>query len=524
MKFTFSNLRGDFYGGLTAAIIALPLALAFGVISGLGAEAGLYGAIILGFFAAFLGGTPTQISGPTGPMTVVVAGAVVTFGGNFEAIMATIFLAGIIQIGFGLAKIGSYVKFIPYPVVSGFMSGIGAIIIILQINPLLGSAPFSSTIEVLAKLSQISINPEAIFVSILTLAIVFFTPKKISTIIPSPLVALILVTIISVVAGFDITRIGQIPTGLPQFHMLSFDASLLSQILAVAITLAILASIDSLLTSLVADSLTKTKHSSNKELIGQGIGNSVCAFFGGIPGAGATMRTVVNIKTGATTNLSGIIHAATLLIITLFLAPLASQIPMAVLSGILIKVGLDIIDYKMLKIVQKAPRQDVIVMILVFLLTVFVDLIMAVAAGVTLAALLITFRIAQQAKVNITGQQEDSTGLALLDAPQNLRVINIEGAFFFGSTSQIIDQVDQIMETKCVIINTLEVPFFDLSALFALEEIIIKLQDLNIKVIVAIKQDKLEKFKNVKLIDTIGTKNLLFDIENAKQRAFEVMA
>lgn len=523
MAISFSNLKGDFYGGVTAAIIALPLALAFGVISGLGAEAGLYGAIILGFFAAFLGGTPTQISGPTGPMTVVVAGTVATFGGNFEAVMATIFLTGIIQIIFGITKLGSYVKFIPYPVVSGFMSGIGAIIIILQINPLLGSAPFSSTIEVLAKLSQINPNLEAIIISILTLAIVFLTPKKISSIIPSPLIALILVTFISIVANLEISRIEEIPTGLPEFNLFGFEASLLSQILAAAITLAILASIDSLLTSLVADSLTKTKHNSNKELIGQGIGNAICSFFGGIPGAGATMRTVVNIKTGATTNLSGIIHAISLLIITVFLAPLASQIPMAVLSGILIKVGLDIVDYKMIKIIQKAPRQDVIVMILVFFLTVFVDLIMAVAAGVTLAALLITFRIAQQAKVNIVGKDEDSLGLALLDAPHNLRLINIEGAFFFGSTSQIIDQVDEIMETKCVIINTLEVPFFDLSALFALEEIIIKLQDLGVKVIVVIKKDKFEKFVNVKLADVIGIQNLLFDIESAKQRAFEAM-
>lgn len=514
MHINTSNIRGDFYGGITAAIIALPLALAFGVISGLGAEAGLYGAIILGFFAAFLGGTPTQISGPTGPMTVVVAGAVVTFTGNINAIMATIFLAGIIQLSFGYAKIGSYVKFIPYPVISGFMSGIGAIIIILQINPLLGNPTFSSTMQVIANLPYITINTQTIIISLITLAIVFFTPKNISSIVPSPLIALIGVTIFSVFADFDIVRIGHIPVGLPEFRLFSIDVAILNQILATAITLAILASIDSLLTSLVADSLTKTKHDSNKELIGQGIGNALCSFFGAIAGAGATMRTVVNIKTGATTNLSGMIHALTLLAITLFLAPFASQIPMAVLSAILIKVGIDIIDYKMLKIVQKAPKHDTIVMALVFALTVFVDLIMAVAAGVTLASLLITYKIAKQSKIKIT-DQNDSKIENSIDTISHIRIINIEGAFFFGSASQMIDNVDTLLGTKCVIINTTSVPFFDLSAFFTLEEIILKLQDLEIKVLLVISKDKQKDFENVKLTEVVGEENLFFDIKTA---------
>lgn len=520
----FSNIRGDFYGGLTAAIIALPLALAFGVISGLGAEAGLYGAIILGFFAAFLGGTPTQISGPTGPMTVVVAGSVALFAHNPNAVIATIFLAGVIQIAFGFAKIGSYVKFIPYPVVSGFMSGIGAIIIILQINPLLGSEPFSSPMQVIANLSGLSISIHALIISALTLAIVFLTPSKISSIVPAPLIALVVVTIISVIADLDVARIGSIPSGLPEFKLFSIDIALLNQILAAAITLAILASIDSLLTSLVADSLTKTKHDSNKELIGQGVGNSLCAFFGAIPGAGATMRTVVNIKSGATTHLSGMIHALTLLIITLFLAPLASQIPMALLSGILIKVGLDIIDYKMLRIIKKAPKQDTIVMALVFFLTVFVDLIMAVAAGVTIAALLITYRIAEQFKVKITSSNDENNDSSQMSSSsEHIRIIDIEGAFFFGSTSQMIDQVDSVMQTKCVIINVASVPFFDLSALFALEEIVLKFQDLNIPVILVIAPNKMQKFKDVELASVIKEENIVFDLDTASTLAHQYL-
>lgn len=521
-KYNLSNLKGDMYGGFTAAIIALPLALAFGVISGLGASAGLYGAIILGFFAALLGGTSTQISGPTGPMTVVVAGSIAAFAGNTEAVMATIFLAGIFQIALGYAKLGTYIKHIPYPVVSGFMSGIGAIIIVLQINPILGNAPISSTIGVLANIPNLSVNPSSVFLSLLTIIIVFFTPEKYSKIIPSPLIALIAVTLISLTFGDTIIRIGNIPSGLPEFKIFSVDWTYASQIFAAAVTLAVLASIDSLLTSIVADSLTKTQHNSNKELIGQGVGNTLCSFFGAVPGAGATMRTVVNIKTGGTTKLSGMIHAVSLLIITLFLAPLASQIPMAVLSGILVKVGFDILDYRFLKLVKKAPKHDTVVMILVFLLTLFVDLIIAVGAGITMASLLITYRVAKQSNVNIANE-EPNPGRYIECANENqVKVVQIQGAFFFGSVSQIIDGIDhRIMGTKYVIIDVQKVQFFDLSALFALEDMIDKVKSANMEIMLVTTYDKINCFKDLNLHETIGEKNIFYDLQKAVTAANE---
>ena len=328
------NIKGNIFGGVTAAVIALPLALAFGVASGAGAVAGVYGAIVLGFFASLFGGTPTQISGPTGPMTVVVASAVVIFSGDMNAVMAVILLTGFFQIIFGITKVGKYVKYIPYPVISGFMSGIGLIIIILQVNPFFGLAGYGSVLESLYNLPNTfsNMNKEALFISFSTLCIMILTPKKISSIIPAALISLVVMTAITIFFKFDIATIGTIPTSLPEFKMPSFEVSQLKQIITLAITLALLGSIDTLLTSLVADSITKTKHNSNKELMAQGLGNILVSFIGGIAGAGATMRTVINIKSGGTTKLSGIIHSISLLSIVLFMAPIATEIPLAVLA------------------------------------------------------------------------------------------------------------------------------------------------------------------------------------------------
>lgn len=365
-----SSFKGDFFGGITAAVIALPLALAFGVASGAGAVAGLYGAIILGFFASLFGGTPSQISGPTGPMTIVFASAVALFSNDINAVMSVVLLAGIFQILFGVLKVGKYVKYIPYPVISGFMSGIGIIIIILQLNPFIGLESQNSVINTLYLFpsSLSNLNFEALILSTLTLTIMFITPKSIARVFPPALLALVLMTILSVVLNFNVSTIGEIPSSLPSFSIPSFEFEKSRDILVLAITLALLGTIDTLLTSLVADSITKTKHNSNKELIGQGLGNSLVALVGGVPGAGATMRTVINVKSGGQTKFSGMIHSLTLLIIALFLAPIASQIPLAVLAGILMKVGIDILDYKFLRVIKNAPKNDLIVMIIVFYL------------------------------------------------------------------------------------------------------------------------------------------------------------
>lgn len=464
------NLKGDIAGGLTAGIVALPLALAFGLASGLGASAGLYGAIFLSFFAAIFGGTKTQISGPTGPMTVVVATVVLVLEKDMSLVVGVFVLAGLFQILFGFLRVGKFVKFIPYPVISGFMNGVGLIIIILQIAPLFGNDGYASTIGAILGIVEVlkNINPQSAILGILSLAIIYLTPKKISTFIPSPLLALVLLTFFSTFFGLDVKTIGAIPNSLPHFIMPDlFDFSKISILVSYGAMLALLGSIDSLLTSLVADSLTKTKHNSNRELIGQGIGNIITGFFGGVVGAGATMRTVTNIKTGATTRISGVVSSLFLVLVLLILGEYVSKVPIAVLSGILIKVGFDIFDYRLLKNLRNAPAHDLLVMLLVFSLTVFVDLIFAVGIGIVASSLLLVYRISKEANVQLENEDEE------LDITKNgVRVISINGAFFFGSTSQIIERASNLIDLNILVIDVSNVPFIDLSAAYALEEMI----------------------------------------------------
>ena len=394
-----SNISGDIFGGLTAAVVALPLALAFGVQSGMGAIAGLYGAIALGIFAALFGGTNTQISGPTGPMAVVasaiVAGEVALYGSLDAAlgtIVATFVLAAAFQIGMGLSRIGQYIRYMPYPVISGFMSGIGLIIIFMQIFPFLGLTSPRTIVDIFIGLPAVveRINYQAVGLTLVTITIIYLFPK-VTKKVPATLVALILLSLLSAFMGLDVSVIGNIPQGLPDVHvytLLSMDWHHPMVIIIPALTLAALGAIDSLLTSVVADNMTKTQHDSNKELIGQGIGNMIAGLVGGLLGAGATMRTVVNINAGGTGNLSGIVHGLALLVVLLGAGAYAKLIPLPVLAGILITVGIGIIDYKGIKHLFRVPRADAIVMIIVLFLTVFVDLLQAVAIGLVLAALL----------------------------------------------------------------------------------------------------------------------------------------
>jgi sulfate permease, SulP family len=502
-----NRVKNDIFAGVTAAVVALPLALAFGVASGAGAIAGLYGAIILGFFAAVFGGTPTQISGPTGPMTVVVAATIATFPNDLSTVMTVIFLSGLIQISFGIVGIGKWIKYIPYPVISGFMSGIGLIIIILQINPFLGVESYNTIIHTIIHLLDTieKVNYEALTTAIITLVIMFFTPKQISKIIPSALIALVFVTYFSLFMNFNISTIGEIPMGLPQFILpISFDILKLSTILTLAITLALLGSIDSLLTSIVADSKTKTKHDSKKELIGQGIGNTVCSFFGAIPGAGATMRTVININSGATTKLSGVVHSITLLLIVLFLAPLASKIPLAVLSGILIKVGFDILDYKFLKILNKILRQDLIIMITVFLLTVFVDLIMAVGVGITISSIIAVYQVSKNTQIK-TSRSRVSFDIDI--GNPDIEIIMVNGSLFFGTASALDNRLEKVKNSKKIIIDCKNVSFLDISAIFTLEEIISKFKSKELEIILVL------KYRHKRKVLAVDTSNVFKKIK-----------
>jgi sulfate permease, SulP family len=501
----------NIFGGITAAIIALPLAIAFGISSGLGASTGIYGAIFLGFFASLFGGTKTQISGPTGPMTVISATVIASFSSNLALIFTTFLLAGAFQVLFGFLKIGKFVRFIPYPVISGFMNGVGMIIIILQIGVAFGLEVKSSVVDAIINIpyALTHLNFEAFLLTLATLAILYMVPKNITRRLPSPLIALVTLSFAATLLNLNVEFVKDIPTGVPTFVSFDFDVASLSFIFISALTLAVLGTIDSLLTSLVADSLTKEKHDSNKELIGQGIGNMVASLFGGLPGAGATMRTVVNIKSGANHKISGIIHSITLLLILLVFAPFASHIPMPVLAGILIKVGIDIFDYKMLKHIKIAPKYDIAVMMIVFMLTVFIDLIVAVGVGVILSSFLIIHRITQESAVDIFGEETADEKNDKIFKDGVLRVINIKGPLFFGSSSFIMDQVDKVYNIKNVIIDCSSVSFMDLSAIYALSESIEKLKDSGTEIYIVVDEKRKAKLIKLGITDVIDETHII---------------
>lgn len=491
----FNNIRGDIYGGLTAAVVALPLALAMGVASGAGPIAGIYGAIFVGFFAALIGGTPAQVSGPTGPMTVVMALIFTEYTAMFPndpelgaALAFTIvIMGGLFQIGFGLLKIGKFIELVPHPVVSGFMSGIGVIIILIQIGPLFGHVSSAKPLEAVQALSDVMSNPHqaSLMLGLFVVLIVYGVPRflpQLNRLVPSPLLALIFGTVTYLVffQGSGVSILGQIPTGLPDPIVPTMVWDLMPGMVSSALILAALGSIDSLLTSLVADNVTKTYHKSDRELIGQGIGNTIAGFFGGLPGAGATMRTVVNVKAGGQTPISGALHALVLLAIVLGAGGLASEIPKAVLAGILIKVGTDIIDWEYLSRIRQVPKAGVLLMLTVLGMTVFVDLIMAVATGMVMASLIFLQRMTdlQLSGMSIGSVPEEALGLdaeeekILSDANNKIVLFEIGGAVSFGAAKGMIKQVANFNNYDVLIIDMTEVPVMDYSACRALDTII----------------------------------------------------
>lgn len=478
--FDFRNLRGDVLGGLTAGVVALPLALAFGEASGAGPIAGLWGAIFVGFFAALFGGTGAQVSGPTGPMVVVFAGVFASLSGDPKLVFAAVVLAGLLQILMGVFRLGDYIKLVPYPVVSGFMSGIGVIIILLQASRLFGHEPESGgAIPALTAIPGSIADPvlPAVLVGAVALATVFLWPKKWGKIVPGALAALILGTLVSLIVP-GAPMLGEIPTGFPQFTPPAFSNDTWMIVLEAAIILAVLGAIDSLLTSLVADNMTGTRHKSNLELVGQGVGNAVAGLFGAIPGAGATMRTVVNIRSGGETRLSGMTHAFVLLAVVISLAPLAEKIPHAVLAGILVKVGYDIIDWAYVRRAHKGPRWDLALMALVLGLTVFVDLITAVAAGVVLAALAFVKQIAD-IQINAL-RNDDQHGFApeeraILDkANGKIALFDFAGGpLSFGAAADLGHHIREKANDgmAAMVLDFSRFPTIDLSAARAVETI-----------------------------------------------------
>ena len=590
--FDLKHFRGDFFGGLTAGIVALPLALAFGVSSGLGPAAGLYGAIFISFFAALFGGTNTQISGPTAPMTavsmVIIATIVAANDGDvtkaLPIILAVFLLSGFLQIGLGLIGVGKYIRYIPYPVVSGFMTAIGVIILLTQILPAIGYYPkedlayveqfkpmaeeiilenilkeeagegilvledFRETIkraetvtqadiqkesETLAAsnasgiLGAIKVFPRAIknidwlelIIALCTIFIIYGF-KRITKAVPSTLVALLVVSGVAIAFNFDYRPIAKIPTGLPmpQFGIFTeFSFAQLVPYIFTAITLSLLGAIDSLLTSVVADNMTKTKHKPNQELIGQGIGNSIAAVFGGIPGAGATIRTVVNINAGGKTKLSGMIAGILLFTILIALGPAASRIPAAVLAGILITVGIGVMDYKGLKAIPYMPKPEVAILLIVLVLSSFWNLVYAVGIGLVIASLMFMKKMG-----DLTAERSSIVNLIEepwadeKNFPQNLKeevfIKHLDGPLFFGSTSDFQNLAMQIPATaNTVIIRMGKVPYMDQSGLYAMEDILVDLasKDINVS-LVDLKEQPRYMMERIDIIPDLIPKELLF--------------
>ncbi|MBD0334465.1 MAG: SulP family inorganic anion transporter [Cyanobacteria bacterium Co-bin13] len=510
-RIRFNNLRGDIFGGVTAAIVSLPLALAFGVASGAGPIAGLYGAVCVGFFAALFGGTPTLISEPTGPMTVVmtaiIAGLTASNPENGLAMAFTVvMLAGVFQILFGLFKLGKYVTLMPYSVISGFMSGIGVILIILQIAPFLGqAAPKGGVLGTVTALPQLlsNINPPEMILGVLTLAIIFLMPKQVKRVVPPQLVALIVVTVLSLVVfqGVDIRRIGEIPVGLPTLQVPTFTAGQMTVMFIDAVMLGMLGCIDTLLTAVIADSLTRTEHKSDKELIGQGIANLVSGICGGLPGAGATMGTVVNIQTGATSALSGLTRALILLVVVLGAARLTQPIPMAVLAGIALKVGIDILDWSFLKRSHKVSVRGSLIMYGVLLLTVFVDLIVAVGVGVFIANILTIERLSnlQSQEVKLIADTDDDVRLStedkLLLDQGNGRVLlfYLSGPMIFGLSKAIAREHNAMRDADALVMDLTDVPMLGVTASLAIENAIRDAYDKGLKVYIVGASQKIQK-------------------------------
>jgi len=592
--FNFKHFKGDLFGGITAGIVALPLALAFGVSSGLGPSAGLYGAIFVGFFAALFGGTSTQISGPTAPMTavsmVIIAGIIALNDGDVSkalpGILTVFILAGLMQVGIGVIGLGKYIKYIPYPVVSGFMTAIGIIILITQILPALGYYPkedtdfvnqfkphaeelildnilkdvagegilvledFKETIQRAEKITPAQILKESQVLAaseasgvlgaikvlptalkninwlelLLALGTIFiiYGFKRITKAVPSTLVALLVMSGIAYGFNLGYRPIQEIPSGLPLPNLgiiTGFELSSITPYIFTALTLALLGAIDSLLTSVVADNMTKTKHNPNKELVGQGIGNTIAGIFGGLPGAGATIRTVVNIGAGGKTRLSGMIASLLLLVILLALGPVASQIPAAVLAGILITVGIGVMDYRGLKAIPNMPRAEVVIMITVLILSSIWNLVYAVGIGLVIASLMFMKKMG-----DLTAEQSDVKPLLKEKAwddekkfPANLKkeifIKHLKGPLFFGSTSDFQQLASQIPDTaRAVVIRLGRMQYMDQSGLYAMEDVLVDLRQRDIEILfVGILKQPQYMMERIDIIPDLVPKEQIFN-------------
>ena len=537
-----TNLKGDVFGGLTAAVIALPMALAFGIASGAGAAAGLWGAVIIGLVASLFGGTPTLISEPTGPMTVVFTSVIISFTATAdspEQALAMAFsvgvLAGIFQILFGLFRLGRYVTMMPYTVISGFMSGIGIILVLLQLGPFLGQAtPKGGVMGTLLEMPALvqGTQPMELLLALITLAILWFTPSAVKKVCPPQLLALVVGTVLalSLFSGAGLRTIPEFSAAFPSFQLPMFSSGQLRLMVIDAAVLGMLGCIDALLTSVVADSLTRTEHNSNKELIGQGLANVVSGLFGAMPGAGATMGTVVNIQSGGRTALSGIVRAMVLMLVVLLAAPLASRIPLAVLAGIAVKVGIDIIDWDFLQRAHHLSVKAAVITYGVIALTVLVDLIAAVGIGVFVANVLTIDRMStlQSKKVKTISTTDDDVELSdeeqqLLDRASGMVLLfQLAGPMIFGVAKAISREHNAIGNCQAVVFDLSEVSHLGVTAAIALENAVKEAMEVGRDVfMVGVSGSTENRLRKLKLLERLPEGHLTADRLSALRLAVE---
>ncbi len=529
LNFDLKNLKGDFFGGLTSTVVGLPIALAFGVASGMGALAGLYGAIAVGFFASMFGGTRSQISGPTGSMTVLMAAIVVTHAENFTQAIIIILMAGAIQILLGVFRIGRFVSYTPYSVVSGFMSGVGVIIMVVQTLPFLGLAVVEG-----GPVGAISVWPEAIrnfdpkslAIGAVSLVVAVALPERVRKYLPPPLAALAAGTLLAMVWLRGTPVIGEVPTGLPQIQWPAWSPALLIGSIAPAITLALLGSIDSLLTSLVADAMTRTHHNPNRELIGQGIGNFAAGLIGGVPGAGSTPGTVVNLRAGGSSGLSGMLRSGLLLALVMGLGKYVSVIPHAALAGILLKVGWDIVDWRFMKRLHKVRREHLIVMVLTLGLTVFVDLVTAVAFGLIAAGFasalqferleldsVVSVPLLDQTFFGITGTDVDDDPFSA-----HVGLVRLHGTFTVASATRLVKVISlDVQEHEVVILDFTDTHYVDDSAALVIEQLIDTALDEGTDCIVTgLDGDAAATLEALNVLERIPSAQIVASVDDAK--------
>lgn len=526
IKLRLNIFTGDLFGGINSAIIALPQALAFGVATGFGAGAGIWGAIILCLVAGILGTRVPMISGITGPSAIVIASIMHALNKDINAVLIIILMAGIFQMMIALTKWTNIVKYVPYPVISGFMNGVGTIIIIMQINPLLGLKSYSNTIESLEHVLQSfhTMNIEAFLLGLTALIMVFGFPKRWNKYVPSQILALILCTFISIKMGLNVDKISQISISFPKLALPTITLHDTITYFDYGITLAIILTSETLLTGLVCNSITKTQISPRLLVASQGLGNALCGLTGSLPGAAATMRTVAALKTGASTKIAALTSSIVLFILLYKFSGFVAEIPLCVLAAILIKIGSDIIDTKLLKVIKIAPKEDKYVLLVVFILTVFYNLIVAVGAGITLAALLYAKKVADNAKVvhkKVQDKDIRKHEKALeINSHHKLRIVHISGQFFFGSATQLISQFDELLGTKYLILSYDSSELLDISAIFAFEDIIARLKSQHITILLVINNsDILNQLKKHKITDEIDEEFIFYSELEAINKA-----